>query len=836
MKTIAERLTEIEYYPNKSWVKHQGARVLKPAGTSTPTDFVWSYVERRDATNYTGNPVWTGKQHLMSNSVPLRKIEDSDWQGIDWSVTGVNGAQQPTITIRYMNGGGVSDVRTWQEFSYDNGMRMTDQKYVYALNGAGLSAPTFTLANQVYNYKDQLVEKNIGYRGNNNALQSIDYQYNQRGWLTKINDVGMGAIALLTPSMQGTGGITKLAITPFLNEALQRQALEALPPVVDNNADLYSQVLTYENPDSRTQALPQKNGNISSTIWQVAGKDKQAYGFQYDELNRLTEATYFDITGSSSSPVFSSDNKFRESVGYDLRGNIVRMQRNGLNTGSWTSNGFTAATYGMIDNMVYQYGTGNRLQKVTDYSLATKGFKYTPYRGEAPDFPEDYTYDANGNLKTDRHKKILGIDYNHLNLPMVIRLEAGTLEFVYDATGTKLRKVVKNGQGVVTATYDYVNGVEYKDRILQRVAHSEGAVIRNDYGQYQHEYVLRDHLGNTRVTFRDGVNKGEPSMDWNTWQYIIPDNTGYDDGVVTTADMVQENHYYPFGMNMEGNWNGAAGNNKYQYNGKEWNDDFGLGWNDYGARWYDPAIARWNAIDPLAEKYSSLSPYVYAINDPILMQDFDGRDIDPSKFKNQKVLRQFLETKEGFRFASRFAKKGDELKVDGKTFKFTKDGDRSKDMLLLRTDKLYSDGVTRVYANKTNDVTKLGSELKSASKTTDISKGVTILLQVQEGYADEKTANTLGHEAFVHADKNADGLDKLDASINNGSLTVGMPKYEKVLNTIGNNAGPEHKALANGQVSEYKNFSAQMDKMLNTIDSRYQKLYKEDVKDHARYK
>jgi hypothetical protein len=55
-------------------------------------------------------------------------------------------------------------------------MRMTDQKYLYALNGAGLSAPTFTLSNQVYNYKDQLIEKNIGYRGANQALQSIDYQ------------------------------------------------------------------------------------------------------------------------------------------------------------------------------------------------------------------------------------------------------------------------------------------------------------------------------------------------------------------------------------------------------------------------------------------------------------------------------------------------------------------------------------------------------------------------------------------------------------------------------------------------------------------------------------
>jgi len=90
---------------------------------------------------------------------------------------------------------------------------------------------------------------------------------------------------------------------------------------------------------------------------------------------------------------------------------------------------------------------------------------------------------------------------------------------------------------------------------------------------------------------------------------------------------------------MNGQWMANAGReDKYQYNGKELNEDFGLNWYDYGARWLDPAIARWNAVDPSAEKYSSLSPFNYAINNPLIYIDPNGKDAVITVDKENKSI------------------------------------------------------------------------------------------------------------------------------------------------------------------------------------------------------
>ncbi|MFO0448907.1 MAG: RHS repeat-associated core domain-containing protein, partial [Pseudomonadota bacterium] len=83
-------------------------------------------------------------------------------------------------------------------------------------------------------------------------------------------------------------------------------------------------------------------------------------------------------------------------------------------------------------------------------------------------------------------------------------------------------------------------------------------------------------------------------------------------------------NYYPFGLTFNSYSRENSVANQYKFNGKEEQDELGLGWMDYGARMYDASIGRWMVVDPLTELGRRWSPYNYALDNPVRYIDPDG--------------------------------------------------------------------------------------------------------------------------------------------------------------------------------------------------------------------
>ncbi|MFT4095223.1 MAG: RHS repeat-associated core domain-containing protein [Niabella sp.] len=167
-----------------------------------------------------------------------------------------------------------------------------------------------------------------------------------------------------------------------------------------------------------------------------------------------------------------------------------------------------------------------------------------------------------------------------------------TVNYVYDAAGTKLKKVTG------TETRWYIDGIEYYTNSTTTtpaidLLHTATGVARKSGTAYNCEYFLADHLGNTR---------------------ILHDKAG---------TVLQQTDYYPFGLPIE---TYTAVPNNYLYQGKELQRELGLGMYDFHARQLDPTIGRFTSIDPHADRYPSVSPYASMNNSPINYVDPNGKD------------------------------------------------------------------------------------------------------------------------------------------------------------------------------------------------------------------
>ncbi len=318
------------------------------------------------------------------------------------------------------------------------------------------------------------------------------------------------------------------------------------------------------------------------------------------------------------------------------------------------------------------------------------------------------------------------------------------ISYLYNATGQKIQKTIKNQDSL--STTHYINGFPYFDHVLQFFPTPEGYVKNTPTmsGGYSFDYVYNylDHLGNIRLSYTQDPQTG-------------------------ILAILEENHYYPFGL-RHANYNSdlikidreeALKTLKeaapptvplqnpgymYKYNGKEYQEEFGLNSYDYGARLYMPDLGRWSNPDALSDLYPDWSPYNYTLNNPIFYIDPDGNYVDSSfiyekndegNYKNQnlvKAFETFATSKEGIAFLSNYAEEGQVIAgVEyGKSGEFHNNG---VDLGFGQLDK--------------ND----HAEGRTAYEESD--RGIDITINVREKGNADNYIKSIGHEGYLHADK-----------------------------------------------------------------------------------
>ncbi len=471
---------------------------------------------------------------------------DVTWTSFDFAGRMINGKSKHTTP---------GDTITQESSAtYDHAGRVLETKH--RIN----EDPWVLVTSNNYNQLGRATEKDIHSTNfdssNPTYLQSVDYSFNERGWMTAINNSDL--------SDDGTDGHA--------------------------SADLFGMEFHYEDGFSQLASDQLYNGTITATTWKTArDSEKHGYGYQYDDLYQLKTARY-----GNEFENWSDDNYYNvNQLSYDLHGNIEAVVR-------------TNEAGATIDDLTYHYENGNRLLGVDEAATANAGMDFADNGSTWSSGNDEYVYDDNGNMTRDDNKGITNIVYNYLNLPEKVEFADGNLvEWIYDSGGSKLRKIVTtDNNGVLTTTKtDYLGGFVYQDDELDFVSTGEGR-IEVSGSDFEYQYHLTDHLGNVRVAFAD-INE---------------------DGIIdTNTEIKQDVHYYPFGMQLPNLADLSGSNNKYLYNGKELEDDHGLNWYHYGARYYDPQLGRWHAVDP-ADEFNS--PYTYVGNNPVNLVDPDGTQSD----------------------------------------------------------------------------------------------------------------------------------------------------------------------------------------------------------------
>ncbi len=286
----------------------------------------------------------------------------------------------------------------YTRFSFDNGKRLIKTEHKID-NGTWLC-----LSKQKYDELGQLKRKKLHLNGGS-SLQILDYSYNIRSWMTRINN----------PDALGS--------------------------------DLFAMKLDYTQSPK-----PQFNGNISGMSWNTGSKGLNAYSFRYDGINRLDSA-FFSGTGNNSTAYTydangniekllrygklggSNDYGIIDSLRYTYTGNQLKSVTDAM--GSAQNNGFS--DNGQFGSSEYFYDANGNMQRdinknlwVDDYNFMNLPQKIRIISAENNTIA--YLYDASG-TKRAKQTKIDGSPLNQSDYIANFVYENNQLQFILTSEG-----------------------------------------------------------------------------------------------------------------------------------------------------------------------------------------------------------------------------------------------------------------------------------------------------------------------------------------------------------------------------------------------------------------
>lgn len=500
-----------------------------------------------------------------------------------------------------------SDPWNFKYYRYDGKGRVL--KMWSVLDGLGTKVMDY-----IYNSSDQVAfltyQYNVG-----GEFKKFRYQYDGAGRLATVDyfdptvpDDSTDALGLYKTFASYTYNENSMVDTfkynqgNFVarNEYNNRNWLSKIDDITPNN--MFNEILTYN-----------KNGNVN--VMSVGGTYNSNMSepgtitaqYTYDKSNRL-------LTVDHSTP---SGDKWDISNTYDGEGNLLTLER-------------YDSKENLEDDFNYVYYSGtNKLARVSGSTT-------------------QFEYDANGNVTTDILSDIHGMKYDHRNLMTEYNyVQSENYNAVtrmwYDEAGYRIRKVtVLNFSGPGGGHIPNWDSLEtfppYDPEVEPPIG--DGGEQQDNWQLVSDEWYVRD-LNGKEIALYNGTdlkqwNIGkEGKIDADSKRYFfLKDHLGTIRAIIDTSNaIVQAKDVDMWGYRMlDREYSSSTTDNDYFFTGKE-RDREKSGYDYFGARYLSNRIGRWTAVDPLAHEFKFITPYNYALNNPLSLIDEEG--MSPGNPRNE---------------------------------------------------------------------------------------------------------------------------------------------------------------------------------------------------------